>query len=101
MTKLKFTGDISITEIINEHQLDIYDAMLEAIQKCYQDSSITAVHVIDISINDFNHAIQLSRPKFIKALSRAIKSYEEIEAYEKCQDCLNIINYLKLTTNEF
>ena len=101
MTKLKFTGDVSIHEILNENQLQIYDAMLESIRLIYHDDQVDSVHVIDICINDFNHSIKLSRPKFIKALGQALKSYEDIEAYEKCQECLNIINYLKKNKNEF
>ena len=101
MTKLKFTGEVSINQILNIHQLEIYDSMLESIKSSYQDENILSVHIIDISINDFNHSIQLSRPKFVKALGQAIKSYEDIEAYEKCQECLTIINYLKKNNNEF
>jgi len=101
MAKLKFTGDISIQEILNDNQLQIYNAMLESIKLSYHDDAIDSVHIIDICINDFNHSIKLSRQKFIKALSQALKSYEDIEAYEKCQECLNIINYLKKNNNEF
>jgi len=96
MTKLKFRGDINISEVISECQLEIYDATLNAIKQDYKNLEIESVKVIDISINDFNHSIFLSRNKFVSALSNAIKCYEEIEAYEKCSECLNIINYLKL-----
>jgi hypothetical protein len=100
MAKLKFIGEISITEILNDYQLEIYDSMLNAIKECYRNHSELSVHIIDISINDFNHSIQLSRPKFVKALTKAIKCFEKIEAYEKCQECVNIINYLKSNTDE-
>jgi hypothetical protein len=51
--------------------------------------------VIKISINESEYTINLSRDKFISGLEGAISFYEACEEYEKCAECLKIINALK------
>jgi hypothetical protein len=53
------------------------------------------VTVIKISINETDYTINLSRDKFVSGLEGAITFYESVEEYEKCAECLGIINTIK------
>lgn len=95
MASLKFDGDITLDQVFNSHKGIIYDHVLEKIKECYLDSTVNQVPIISIQINDVTNSINLSRDKFISGLENAIEYYVELEEYEKCQVCLNIINDIK------
>lgn len=95
MKILKFQGDIGLDDVFNRHKIEIYDNLLQSIKNHYQDNTYFEVEVIKISINESEYTINLSRDKFISGLEGAITFYESCEEYEKCADCLTIINALK------
>jgi hypothetical protein len=95
MKILKFQGDIGLDDVFNRHKIEIYDNLLQSIKNHYQDNTYLEVEVIKISINESEYTINLSRDKFISGLEGAITFYESCEEYEKCADCLTIINALK------
>jgi len=95
MKILKFQGDIGLDEVFNRHKIEIYDNLLHSIKTHYLDEDHSEVTVIKISINESEYTINLSRDKFISGLEGAISFYEIHEEYEKCAECLKIINALK------
>jgi hypothetical protein len=95
MKTLKFQGDIGLDEVFNQHKIEIYDNLLRSIGCSYQDNSKNEVTIVKISINEIEYTINLSREKFVKGLEGAITFYESCEEYEKCAECLKIINALK------
>lgn len=92
---LKFQGNIDLDEVYDRHKIEIYDNLLKSISESYLDETKKEVTVVRISINDVEYTINLSREKFITGLMGAIKCYEAFEEYEKCAECLKIINALK------
>lgn len=95
MKTLKFKGAIGLDEVFNHHKIEIYDNLLKSIKENYQDETNIEVTVVKISINSTDYTINLSREKFISGLEGAITFYESLEEYEKCAECLKIINALK------
>jgi hypothetical protein len=93
--KLKFNGEVSLPDVMEDHRFEIYDCSLVEIQKAYKDSSVENIKILTICINGFEHDLNLNRSNLINYLNTAIKQYESVEKYEKCQECLDIINYLK------
>jgi hypothetical protein len=49
------------------------------------------IEIVEISTGDTKYPIILSRDKFVEWLNRCIEFFEELEEYEKCQTCINII----------
>jgi hypothetical protein len=95
MKTLKFQGDIELNEVFNCHKIEIYNNLLNEIKNHYLDEDRDQVTVIKISINETDYTINLSRDKFVSGLEGAITFYESIEEYEKCAECLSIINSIK------
>lgn len=75
----------------------VYTALLDSIEKEYLDSSSSVVDILQINSNSETTQITLLRDDWIKGLNKAIKYFEkpEIEQYEKCKRCLDIIDHLK------
>lgn len=95
MKILKFQGNIELDEVFNRHKIEIYDNLLKSIQDNYLNKDSTEVTVVKISINETDYTINLSRDKFVSGLEGAITFYESCEEYEKCAECLKIIDALK------
>jgi hypothetical protein len=95
MKILKFQGDIELDQVFNHHKIEIYDNLLQSIKDNYLNSKNIEITVVKISINELDYTINLSRDKFINGLEGALSFYESIEEYEKCAECLKIINSLK------
>jgi hypothetical protein len=98
MASLKFKGEITLDEVFSQNKIFIYDNVLASIEKSYKNLKIDETHVVQISINEIEYSIKLSRDKYVGALEGAILFYESAEEYEKCQLCLNIINELTKKT---
>lgn len=98
MASLKFNGEITLEEVFSQHKILIYDNVLSAIEKNYDDLKLNEIAIIKITINEVEYSIKLSREKYVGALESAILFYEKEEEYEKCQACLNIINQLTKKT---
>lgn len=94
MASLKFNGEITLEEVFNQNKIFIYDKVIKAIEKSYDDSSVEETPIVQISINEIEYSIKLGKEKYLGALESAIVFYEKLEEYEKCQRCLNIINKL-------
>jgi hypothetical protein len=95
MPSLRFNGNVSLEEIFSQHKTLIYESVVKAIEENYHDPNIYEVEVLSIHLNGVDHAVNLSRSKFINGLYNAIEFYEKLEEYEKCQRCLNIISQMK------
>ena len=95
MKTLKFQGDIALDEVFNQHKIEIYNNLLNSIRENYQDESNSEITIVNISINENDYTINLTRDKFVSGLEGAITFYESCEEYEKCAECLSIITALK------
>lgn len=75
----------------------VYSALLDSIEKHYLDLDHHTVDVLKISDRSDTTQISLSREDWVKGLNKAINYFEKpnIEQYEKCKRCLDIINHLK------
>lgn len=75
----------------------VYSAVLESINESYRDSSIVKIDILEISNNGEKSYMTLDRENWIRALEQAINFFQmpDIEEYEKCSECLSIIDYLK------
>ena len=101
MTSLNFSGEnISLESVFSQHKKLIYDRVVEEISKNYKDETVESIHIIKITINNSENSVNLPREKFISGLENAIEYFVELEEYEKCQDCLNIINEIKSKKQE-
>jgi len=100
MTSLKFNGEISLESVFSQHKHLIYDRVVDEILNNYKDPAVSEIHVIKIVINNVENSINLSREKFVSGLESAIEYYLELEEYEKCQICANIIKELQLKKEE-
>jgi len=99
MRKLNFTGEITIDQIFQDYKMEIYDNILASIQDNYTKDEISEINVVNITINGKEHIWKLTRDKVVTLLNRCIDFYKnpDLEEYEKCQTCVNIIN--NLSTN--
>lgn len=95
MKTLKFSGDIGLDEIFNLHKIDIYNNLLDQIKEALLNPKLSELTIVNISINQIEYSIKLTSDKFINGLEGAISFYESCEEYEKCADCLKLINTLK------
>lgn len=101
MTSLNFSGEnISLESVFSQHKRLIYDRVVEEISNNYKDESVDSIHIIKITINNTDNSVNLPRDKFISGLENAIEYFVELEEYEKCQHCLNIINEIKAKKQE-
>jgi hypothetical protein len=94
MQNLKFKGDITLEQIFDTNRALIYDHILSSIRESYLDPDKPLAKIINITLNNDEYQVSLTRDKFENSLRRAIKYYEGSEEYEKCAECLKIINYL-------
>lgn len=95
MKTLKFSGDIGLDEIFNQHKIDIYNNLLTCVQRDLSNLDVSELTIVNISINQIEYSIKLTRDKFINGLEGAISFYESCEEYEKCAQCVKLINTLK------
>ncbi len=100
MRKLKFSGEITIDDIFQDYKIEIYDNILNSIKENYKKDEISDLNVVNITINSKEHIWNLSRDNFIVILNKCIDFYQspDLEEYEKCQECLDIIK--NLTNNK-
>lgn len=94
MRKLNFSGDITIDQVFDQYKVEIYDNVVKSIKDSLKSEIQTEISVLMLAINGQEYSVSLTRDKFVKGLTGALLFYESIEEYEKCQECLNIINSL-------
>ena len=99
MTLLKFSGNVSPEKIYSENEYKITCLIVDAISENYRDLTKDHLKVIQIEINDYTHTIYISREKYIPALRTAITLFEKCEDYEKCKECLEIVQVLSKKNN--
>lgn len=90
----------TLDDIFRNHEYEIYNQVLESIKHGYLDPGAKDINVISISTKDIDYSINLKRQKFVPSLEKCISFFEKIEEYEKCQECMNIINELKKNKQE-
>lgn len=100
MPSLTFSGEVSLESVFSQHKKLIYDSVVEAIQKNYSDPTIESINVVNITINNVKNSVNLTRNNFVQGLERAIQYYVELEEYERCQMCLDIITEIKSKKQE-
>jgi hypothetical protein len=87
----------TLKKFLVENKDIVYSAVLESINESYRDSSIDKIDILEISNNGEKSYMTLDRENWIRALEQAINFFQmpDIEEYEKCSECLSIIDYLK------
>ena len=95
MKKIRSTGGETLDDIFKTHEEDIYNQVLYSIRENYKNPSNDNIGVISISTKDIDYSVNLNREKFVPSLEKCISFFELIEEYEKCQECVDIINQLK------
>tara|TARA_B100000287_G_C20602442_1_gene768662 strand:- start:736 stop:1053 length:318 start_codon:yes stop_codon:yes gene_type:complete len=96
MQKLNFSGEITIDQIFQDYKKEIYDNILKSIKDNYKKDEILEINVVNITINGKEHIWNLKKDQIVSLLNRCIDFYKspDLEEYEKCQICLDIINNL-------
>ena len=89
--------DETIGDFLVKNKDVVYSAILESISEAYLDNRIKELDVLEIGSSVEKTYITLDRSQWIRALTQAIEFFErsDIEEYEKCAECLIIINHLK------
>jgi hypothetical protein len=95
--KLHFEGDVTIDQLFNDYKTEIYDNVLASIKENYKKDEMDEINVVKISTQSKEYLINLTRDKFVAMLERCISYFEPLEEYEKCQDCIDIIDEIKNT----
>ncbi len=74
----------------------VYSAVLESIKESYLNLNLDKIDILEISNNGEKSYMTLGRGNWIKALEQAIDFFQmpDIEEYEKCHECLSVIEYL-------
>lgn len=96
MKKLEFLGEITLEEIYEQNKELIYSSFITEIQKVANDLSIKRIEVMEFKKNGVKFAIDLKRDQFNSALNSAIDFFIEVESYEKCKECKDLINELNM-----
>ena len=89
--------DETIGDFLVKNKDVVYSAILESISEVYLNDKIKDLDVLEIDSSAEKTYITLNRSQWIRALTQAIEFFErsDIEEYEKCAKCVNIINHLK------
>jgi len=87
----------TLKKFLVENKDIVYSAVLESINESYRDSNTDKIDILEISNNGEKSYMTLDRENWIRALEQAINFFQmpDIEEYEKCSECLSIIDYLK------
>jgi hypothetical protein len=95
MTTLKFDTDIDINDVFKDYKKEIFKSVISSIKENCKNREINEINVVNISIKSKNYSINLTRDKFVNALNRCIDFFAELEMYEQCKDCVDIISILQ------
>ena len=90
----------TLDDLFKNNEYEIYNQVFKSIKENYKNVSNKDINVISISTKDINYSINLKKEKFSSSLKKCIDFFEKIEEYEKCQECLNIINEIKVNKQE-
>lgn len=85
--------NLNINEALDSHRIEICDQILEAVKyglKTNQDNFV----FLEIVSQNHTREVFSKRESWRSALTRCIDHYLSIEAYEKCQECKDLIDKL-------
>jgi hypothetical protein len=93
MTTLFYnSGKTSLYKFQKDNKEKIFDLTLDAIDECISDELDSLAF---LTIQPDNTIYCVNRERFNETIQKAISFYESIEAYEKCSDCILILNKFK------
>lgn len=95
MTTLQFEENLTLPDIFKRYKKEILESVIESIKKNYENREINEINVVKINSGSNKYSINLTRDKFIETLNRCIDFFVELEMYEYCQECVNIIRALQ------
>ena len=93
MQQLRFNGDITLEQVFQDYRTEVYDNLVKAIAENLEEE-VDQVTVLVVGINNIDYTVNLTKDKFLTSLRSALAHYERLELYEKCQQCLDILNKL-------
>lgn len=85
--------DLNISDALEMHKLEICDQIVEAVKyglKTNQDNFV----FLEIVSNNQTRPLYSKRDSWESALTKCIDHYVKVEAYEKCQECKDLIDKL-------
>lgn len=97
--QLNFNGNDPVKEMFSRHAIKIFDSVVDAIAKGHQDSGVEGVDAMVATIDGIEYIVHIHKKDFVSSLNSAIAVYERAEYFEKCQQCVNLINKLKAQAN--
>ena len=95
MEKLQFNGNFTFDDIFRDHKSEIYESLIKIIKDSLDQDKVT---VMIIQLNSKEYSINLTQDKYEKSLNNALSHFESLEEYEKCQECVDLLNSLKNNT---
>lgn len=91
MSKLRFQGEFTVEKLFTQYKWEIYDNIIKSIKDNHDNPLINELEIVEITTGSTRYPIILSRERFIDSLNRCIEFFEELEEYERCQACVDII----------
>lgn len=98
MKSVLIDTETSIDEYLSDNKELVYSEILNAIGDSYMDNDISSINVLEIFSKDSTSLkLEIERDDWIKSIDRTRIFFErpDIEEYEKCATCVNILNYLR------
>lgn len=95
MTTLQINDDMTIDDIFNDYKKEIYESVLKSIKENYRNREIKEINVVKINTQSKIYSINLSKGKFVTILNKCIDFFIELEMYELCQECVDIIQEIE------
>lgn len=92
---IKFSEDMSIDQLLIDYEIELHNSVFNAIKENFKDTEKSEINVVNISMQTRNYTINVSREKFKRWLNQCKTFFEKREEYEKCQECVDMINNLK------
>lgn len=97
---IKTNKDVPIDDLLKHYEYDIFNSAFNSMRSHYKTFNGSELNVINIQTKTSHYSINLTRDKFKKWLNNCIKFFEDLEEYEKCKECLDILNYLNNNTKK-
>ena len=98
MKSVLIDTETTINEYLSDNKELVYSEIVNAIGDSYMNSDISSISVLEIFSKDSTSLkLEIEREDWIKSIDRTRIFFEkpDIEEYEKCATCVNILNYLR------
>lgn len=98
MKSVLIDTETTIDEYLSDNKELVYSEILNAIGDSYMDNDISSINVLEIFSKDSTSLkLEIEREDWIKSIDRTRIFFEkpDIEEYEKCATCVNILSYLR------